>query len=248
MARSTHTEASPMPPTDSRLIVALDLSDRGAAEDLVERLGGKVVAYKIGYQLAYGGDGLALGRELIAAGKNVFFDLKLLDIAVTVARGVEAIAETGAAMLTVHAYPQAMAAAVEAARGSELRLLGVTVLTSFDDQDVKAAHYAPSLSELVRVRTREARAAGMGGVVCSPLEAAMAREAAGPDLAIVTPGVRPAGTDRDDQKRFASPTEALGAGASHLVVGRAITQAANPRAAAEAILTEMAGVAAAPAA
>ena len=231
---------------DPRLIVALDLDDRRAAEALVEMLEGAVGTYKIGYQLAYGGDGLALGRELIAAGNQVFFDLKLLDIAATVARGVEAIAATGAHMLTVHAYPQAMAAAVEAARGSGLCLLGVTVLTSFDDADLEAAHYAPNLAELVRLRAQEAREAGMGGVVCSPQEAGLAREAAGPDLAVVTPGIRPAGAARNDQKRIASPAEALAAGASHLVVGRAITAAANPREAAAAILGEMAGVAAAP--
>lgn len=248
MARSTHTEALPMAPIDSRLIVALDLDDRRAAEALVERLEGQVNAYKIGYQLAYGGDGLALGREMIAAGKQVFFDLKLLDIAVTVARGVEAIAKTGAGMLTVHAYPQAMEAAVAAARGSDLVVLGVTVLTSFDDADLRAAHYPQAVAELVRLRAAQARDVGMGGVVCSPREAAVARAVVGPELAVVTPGIRPAGSARNDQKRVAAPAEALAAGASHLVVGRAITGAADPRAAAEAVLGEMAGVAAAPAA
>lgn len=237
-----------MPSIDSRLIVALDLSDRRAAEALVARLDGRVDSFKIGYQLAYGGDGLALGRELIAAGKKIFFDLKLLDIPATVGRGVEAIARTGATMLTVHAYPQAMVAAVRAARGSELRLLAVTVLTSMDAGDLRDAHYDLSPGDLVRRRAEEARQTGMGGVVCSPIDAAAARAVVGPDLAVVTPGIRPAGAGKDDQKRVASPAEALAAGASHLVVGRVITQADDPRAAADALLSEMTRAAAAPAA
>lgn len=226
--------------TDPRLIVALDLSSRAEAEALVEKLGESAAFYKIGYQLLYGGDGLAFGRELIGHGKSVFFDLKLLDIANTVAHGVEAIAKTGAAMLTVHAYPQAMAVAVEAARGSNLCLLGVTVLTSMDRADLKAAHYDLPLAELVRARSEEARKARMGGVVCSPKEAAIARAVGGAGFAVVTPGIRPAGSPMGDQKRTATPGEALSAGASHLVVGRAITGAPDPAAAARAVLAEMA--------
>jgi orotidine-5'-phosphate decarboxylase len=232
-----------MPSPDNRLIVALDLPGRHEAEALVDRLGGSVGFYKIGYQLAYGGDGLAFGRELIAAGKKVFFDLKLLDIGHVVGRGVEAIAKTGATMLTVHAYPQAMAAAVSAAQGSGLTLLGVTVLTSFDDADLRAAHYRLTTGELVRERAAEARDAGMGGIVCSPHEAAAARAIIGAHMAIVTPGVRPTGSAINDQKRIATPQEALGAGASHLVVGRAITAAADPAAAALAVQAEMQRVA-----
>lgn len=224
---------------DPRLIVALDLSSRNEAEALVERLGDAVDFYKIGYQLAYGGDGLALGRDMILAGKKVFFDLKLLDIANTVARGVEAIAATGASMLTVHAYPQTMAAAVEAARGSDLSVLGVTVLTSFDAQDLHDAHYDLGPTDLVQLRAAEARDVGMGGIVCSPREAAAARAVLGPDMAIVTPGIRPAGAQSGDQKRVATPRDALNAGASHLVIGRPITEADDPAEAAIAVQTEM---------
>jgi orotidine-5'-phosphate decarboxylase len=223
------------------LIVALDVDTRRQAEDLVQALDGAVDFFKIGYQLAYGGDGLALGRTLIAAGKRVFFDLKLLDIDNTVERGVAAIASTGAAMLTVHAYPQCMRAAVKGAAGSGLTILGVSVLTSMDDNDVAEAGFAGDTLELVNLRARQARAAGIGGLVCSPQEAEMVRDIVGPGMAIVTPGIRPAGSAVGDQKRVMGPAEAIAAGASHLVVGRPITAAADPRGAARAILAEMAG-------
>jgi orotidine-5'-phosphate decarboxylase len=223
------------------LIVALDLDTRAEAEALVERLGDAVDFYKIGYQLFYGGDGLALGKALIAAGKRVFFDLKLLDIDNTVEKGVAAIAKTGATMLTVHAYPKTMRVAAKAAAGTGLTVLGVTVLTSMDDRDVSEAGYATDAAGLVALRAGQAKAAGVGGVVCSPLEAQMVRSIAGPDLAIVTPGVRPAGSAMGDQKRVMGPAEAIKAGATHLVVGRPITAAEDPKVAAEAILAEMAG-------
>jgi orotidine-5'-phosphate decarboxylase len=223
------------------LIVALDVDTRRQAEDLIAALDGTVDFFKIGYQLAYGGDGLALGRTLITAGKRVFFDLKLLDIDNTVERGVAAIASTGASMLTVHAYPQCMRAAVKGAAGSALTILGVSVLTSMDDNDVAEAGFAGDTLELVNLRARQARAAGIGGLVCSPQEAEMVRDIVGPEMAIVTPGIRPAGSAAGDQKRVMGPAEAIAAGASHLVVGRPITAAAEPRAAARAILAEMAG-------
>ncbi|MBB4005227.1 MAG: orotidine-5'-phosphate decarboxylase [Aurantimonas endophytica] len=221
-----------------RLIVGLDVANRGEAETIVDRLGDTVLWYKIGYQLAYGG-GLPLVTDLTRAGKRVFLDLKLLDIPNTVAKGVESAIGLGAAMLTLHAYPHAMRAAVAAARGSDVTLLGVTVLTSLDDADLTEAGYAMGVADLVRLRASQARDIGMGGIVSAVSEAAAMRALLGPDMAIVTPGIRPAGSAAGDQKRVATPAEALAAGASHLVVARPIVQAADPRQAAEAILAEM---------
>lgn len=224
------------------LIVALDLSSRDEAERLVERLGDAVDFYKIGYQLFYGGDGLALGKALIAAKKRVFFDLKLLDIDNTVQKGVEAIAGTGASFLTVHAYPKTMAAAVAGAESSGLDILAVTVLTSMDDGDLRDAGYAHDAAGLVALRVRQANDIGVSGVVCSPNEAAMVRGILHPRSAIVTPGVRPAGAALGDQKRAATPAASLEAGATHLVVGRPITAADDPLVAAQAVLAEMSTV------
>jgi orotidine-5'-phosphate decarboxylase len=223
------------------LIVALDVDTRAEAEALVQTLGGAVDFYKIGYQLFYGGDGLGLGKALLAAGKRVFFDLKLLDIDNTVEKGAAAIARTGANFLTVHAYPKAMRAAQRAAAGSGLAILGVTVLTSMDDADVADAGYSRDAAGLAALRAGQAKAAGLGGIVCSPREAEMLRAIVGPQLAIVTPGIRPKGSAAGDQKRIMGPAEALAAGASHLVVGRPITAAADPALAARQILAEMAG-------
>jgi len=223
------------------LIVALDLDTRAEAESLVAQLGDAVDFYKIGYQLIYGGDGLVLGKALIAAKKRVFFDLKLLDIDNTVEKGAAAIARTGATMLTVHAYPQCMRAAQKAAAGSDLTILGVSVLTSMSDADVAEAGFARDTAGLVSLRAGQARDAGIGGLVCSPLEAEMVRAIVGPKLAIVTPGIRPAGSAMGDQKRVMGPADAIAAGATHLVVGRPITAAADPKRAAREILAEMAG-------
>jgi orotidine-5'-phosphate decarboxylase len=224
------------------LIVALDVDTRGEAESLIETLGDTVDFYKIGYQLFYGGDGLALGKALLTAGKRVFFDLKLLDIDNTVEKGTAAIARTGATMLTIHAYPQCMRAAVKAAAGSGLTILGVSVLTSMNDTDVAEAGFARDTAGLVSLRAGQARAAGVGGLVCSPLEAATVRAIVGPQMAIVTPGIRPKGDAVGDQKRVMGPAEAIAAGATHLVVGRPITTATDPKAAAEGILKEMNGI------
>jgi orotidine-5'-phosphate decarboxylase len=223
------------------LIVALDLDTRDEAERLVADLGDSVDFYKIGYQLFYGGDGLNLGKALLAAGKRVFFDLKMLDIDNTVEKGVAAIARTGATMVTVHAYPKTMRAAARAAAGSDLTVLGVTVLTSMDDADLIEAGYSRDVAGLISLRAGQAGEAGIGGIVCSPNEAEMVRGIVGPKLAIVTPGIRPAGAAHGDQKRVMGPAEALNAGASHLVVGRPITAAASPRAAALDILAQMGG-------
>ncbi len=228
---------------DDRLIVGLDLPTVSAARTAVKELGDAVSFYKIGHQLAFAPErenGLHLAQDLIAAGKKVFLDLKLLDIDNTVANGVKSIVGMGMTMLTLHAYPKAMRAAVEAAGNSDLILLGVTVLTSMDDADLIEAGYAHNAADLVAMRARQAREAGMGGVVASALEAETIRTIVGPDMAIVTPGIRPAGSDAGDQKRVMTPAQALAAGATHLVVARPIIAAPDRRAAAEAIVAEMA--------
>ncbi|WP_139112711.1 orotidine-5'-phosphate decarboxylase [Hoeflea olei] len=226
---------------DPRLIVALDVPTVAEAERLVARIDREAVFFKIGYQLAFAG-GLELARDLKASGRSVFLDMKLLDIDNTIAKGVENVVRMGVDMLTLHAYPKAMRAAVEAARGSDLCLLGVTVLTSMDAADVAEAGYAMSPEELVKRRAAQAREAGMGGIVCSAAEAAQVRAIVGPDMAIVTPGIRPSGADHGDQKRVMTPALALSAGATHLVVGRPITAATDPAAAARAIRLEMADI------
>jgi orotidine-5'-phosphate decarboxylase len=200
-----------MQPSDiaarDRLIVALDLPAVDRAEAMVERLGEAVTFYKIGYQLAYAG-GLPLVRKLADQGKKVFIDLKLHDIGNTVARGVESIARLGATFLTVHAYPQTMKAATEARAGTNLKILAVTVLTSYDDDDLHAAGYRLGVSDLVEARAQQAQVLGIDGLVCSPEEAAALRK--------------------------------LVAGADYLVIGRPVLEAADPKAAAEAIVAEIA--------
>ncbi len=223
---------------DPRLIVALDVPALNEAESLVERLGDSVSFYKIGYQLVFAG-GLEFARDLAASGKNIFLDMKLLDIDNTIAKGVENIARMGVSMLTVHAYPKAMTAAVAAARGSDLCLLAVTVLTSMDDGDLLDAGYGRDAAGLVAMRAAQARDAGMGGIVCSAMEAANVRKIAGAGMAIVTPGIRPSGSERGDQKRVVTPADAIRAGASHLVVGRPVVKADDPVAAAAAIIAEI---------
>lgn len=225
-----------------RLIVGLDVPTLGEAEAVVKELDGIVSFYKIGYQLAFAG-GLAFARELARGGSKVFLDMKLLDIDNTVAAAVANVAGMGVSMLTIHAYPTAMQAAVSAARGSELCLLGVTVLTSMDAADLAEAGYHDDPATLAMRRAGQARDLGMGGVVCSAAEAASIREIVGPALAVVTPGIRPAGSAPDDQKRVTSPGDAVRRGASHLVVARPIIAAPDRRAAAAGILAEMAAAA-----
>ena len=221
-----------------RLIVALDLPSVQAAESMVSRLGESVLFYKIGYQLAFAG-GLSFAAGLIAAGKQVFLDLKLHDIGNTVEKGVESVAQMGATFLTVHAYPQTMKAAVEGKRGSTLRILAVTVLTSYDDADLAAAGYDMSVGELAAARAQQARDIGIDGLVCSAEEAANLRNIAGPGMVLVTPGIRPAGSATGDQKRIMMPARAIEAGADYLVVGRPVVEAADPKKAAEAIVAEI---------
>jgi len=221
-----------------RLIVALDLPALDAAEAMVARLGDSVTFYKIGYQLAYAG-GLPLVRQLANAGKKVFVDLKLHDIGNTVARGVESVAKLGATFLTVHAYPQTMQAAVEAASGSGLRILAVTVLTSYDDGDLHAAGYRFGVSDLVEARAQQAQVLGIDGLVCSAEEAASLHRIVGHRMVLVTPGIRPAGAALGDQKRIMTPRRAIAAGADYLVVGRPVLEAADPKAAADAMQAEI---------
>lgn len=225
-----------------RLIVGLDVPTVAEAQKAVRELEGTVSFYKIGYQLAFAG-GLDFARELASGGTKVFLDMKLLDIDNTVAKGVENIVRMGVTMLTLHAYPKAMRAAVAAARGSDLCLLAVTVLTSMDEQDMVDAGYEYDPHTLVLRRSEQALQAGMGGIVCSANEAAAVRKVVGPSLAVVTPGIRPAGADAGDQKRVMTPAEAIRAGSSHLVVARPIVGAVDRVAAARAILAEMEGAA-----
>jgi orotidine-5'-phosphate decarboxylase len=221
-----------------RLIVALDLPSVAAAEAMIARLGETVSFYKIGYQLAYAG-GLPLVRQLADQGKKVFVDLKLHDIGNTVARGVESVAKLGATFLTVHAYPQTMKAAVEA-RGSSLKILAVTVLTSYDDGDLHAAGYRLSVSDLVEARAQQAQVLGVDGLVSSPQEAAALRKIVGHQMSLVTPGIRPAGSATGDQKRMMTPGRAIAAGSDYLVIGRPIMEASDPKAVANAIQAEIA--------
>jgi orotidine-5'-phosphate decarboxylase len=222
-----------------RLIVALDLPSVEAAEAMIGKLGDSVTFYKVGYQLAYAG-GLPLVRKLADSGKKVFIDLKLHDIGNTVARGVESVAKLGATFLTVHAYPQTMKAAVEARAGSSLKILAVTVLTSYDDGDLHAAGYRLGVSDLVEARAQQAQVLGVDGLVCSPEEAASLHKIVGHQMSLVTPGIRPAGTATGDQKRVMTPGRAIAAGADYVVLGRPITEAADPKAAADAIQVEIA--------
>jgi orotidine-5'-phosphate decarboxylase len=231
-------QSSAAAPRD-RLIVGLDLPSVDAAEAMIARLGESVTFYKIGYQLAYAG-GLPLVPRLVSAGKKVFVDLKLHDIGNTVARGVESVAKLGATFLTVHAYPQTMKAAVEGRAGSELKILAVTVLTSYDDDDLHAAGYRLGVSDLVAARAQQAQVLGVDGLVCSPQEAADVRKIVGLRMKLVTPGIRPAASAAGDQKRIMTPGRAITAGADYLVAVRPIIDAPDPRAAADAIVAEIA--------
>jgi orotidine-5'-phosphate decarboxylase len=223
-----------------RLIVALDAPEVAEAERWVAALGDSVVFYKVGMELIYGGGGLALAERLIGEGKRIFIDLKLHDIPNTVERATAQIARLGAFFLTVHAFPQTMRAAVDGAAGSGLKLLGVTVLTSYNDADLAEAGYSFSARQLVARRAAQAEALGVDGVVASAAEASMLRGARGDAFLLVMPGIRPPGAAADDQKRVATPGQAIADGADYLVVGRPITAAPDPRAAAQAIVEEVA--------
>jgi orotidine-5'-phosphate decarboxylase len=225
---------------DPRLIVALDVPTADEARALVERIGDAVSFYKVGLEL-FATEGMALARELKAQGKQVFIDWKLHDIGATVEKAARALSGSGCDFLTVHGEPQVMAAAVKGAAGSGLSVLAVTVLTSLSDADLREIGYAEAAGALVERRVKQALSAGCHGVIASPHEAAMARSLGGPGFLVVTPGVRPEWSASNDQARAATPADALRAGASHLVVGRPITAAEDPRAAALKVAEEMGG-------
>jgi orotidine-5'-phosphate decarboxylase len=227
-----------VPVMKEKLIVGLDVSTVAEAEKIVRELDGSAGFYKIGYQFAFAG-GLDFARELASGGTKVFLDMKLLDIDNTVAKGVESIARMGMSMLTVHAYPRVMRAAAEAAKGSGLTILAVSVLTSMDARDMEEAGYRDDPAALVPRRAGQAREADVGGIVCSAAEAKAVRGIVGADMAVVTPGIRPAGAAHGDQKRVTTPADAIRAGASHLVVARPILGAVDRRKAALSILAEM---------
>ena len=224
-----------------RLIVALDVATPDDAARLVEVLGASVTFYKIGLELVYGG-GLALAERLAGDGKKVFLDLKLHDIPATVERAAAQVARLGATFLTVHAFPQTMRAAKLGVGDSGVGILGVTVMTSYDDGDLATAGYSVSVRDLVARRADQAVEAGIDGLILSAEEVEAMRRRIGSRLRLVTPGIRPAGSANGDQKRVMTPGAALKAGADHLVVGRPITLAQDPRAAADAIQMEIASV------
>lgn len=226
---------------DPRLIIPLDLPTVADARKMVERIDDAASFYKIGLELL-ATDGMAFAGDLKRAGKQVFLDWKLHDIGATVERSARVLAGAGCDLLTVHAEPQVMQAAVKAKAGSDLKILAVTVLTSLTDADLIEMGYAFSARALVERRIRQAIDCGVDGIVSSPHEAALAREIGGPDFLVVTPGVRPFWAAKNDQARAATPADALKAGASHLVCGRPITAANDPREAALKVIEEMAGL------
>lgn len=225
--------------TSDPVIIALDFDNPAEADRLVSSLGASAGFYKVGIEL-YAAAGMDYVRKLAGKGKRVFLDLKYYDIAETVRRAVAVVAKSGATFLTVHAVDQVMRAAVEGRGDSTLKLLAVTVLTSFDQLDVEKMGHTCSVSDLVAKRVRQAMHAGIEGIVGSPLEAVAIRQEAGPDAILVTPGVRSTGAARGDQKRVATPADAIRDGADYIVVGRQVTRAVDPAAALAAIHEELA--------
>ncbi|POF32937.1 orotidine-5'-phosphate decarboxylase [Roseibium marinum] len=230
-------------PTSSRdrLVFALDVPTVGQAEDLVKQTEGKVGVYKIGMELQFAG-GLEFARDLAAEGIKIFLDVKLHDIDNTITKAVRNVAKMGMTFVTLHAYPKTMRAAVKglAEEGNpDLCLLGVTVLTSMDEADLHAAGYRGPLADVVEARAGDAKAAGMGGIVCAATESRRLRPILGDELVIVNPGIRPAGSAAGDQRRVMTPSDAVRAGSDYLVVGRPISQATDPAGAAEAVVAEI---------
>lgn len=237
--------ASPFQPKSAleRLMLPVDVPTVEEARALVKATEGVVGVYKIGMELQFAG-GLELARQLAAEGHRIFLDVKLHDIDNTIYSAVKNVAKMGVRFMTLHGYPKTMRAAVRAIREEgveDLCLLGVTVLTSMDDDDLHAAGYRGRVAELVSRRAADAREAGMGGIVCSPQEATAMRKVLGDELVMVTPGIRPAGSDAGDQKRIMTPGDAIRAGSDYLVIGRPISRAPDPRAAAEVVLAEIEG-------
>lgn len=227
--------------TRNPIIVALDVDSAEEARALVARLDHSVHFFKVGMEL-YAAAGMDFVRELIAREKNVFLDMKFYDIGETVKRAVAQVARSGVRFLTVHGSVPVMRAAAAGREGSDLRLLAVTVLTSFDEQDLADLGYPCACSELVAMRVRKAMEAGIDGIVCSPLEVAGVRRLAGSKAILVTPGVRSPGASQGDQKRVATPAEAIRDGADYLVIGRQITRAADPAAEVARVLAEIEAV------
>jgi orotidine-5'-phosphate decarboxylase len=236
---ATGVGAHPQAAARDRLIVALDMPSVAAAEKIVGTLGEAVNAYKIGLELVCGG-GLGFAARLVAAKKMIFLDLKLHDISNTVARAAAKIGEMGVALLTVHAYPQTMLAARRALAGSPTRILAVTVMTSYDDADLVEAGYAYSVRDLVARRAQQAQKIGLDGLVLAATEVATMRQMLGPNMLLVTPGIRPHGACRGDQKRSSGPGDAIANGADYLVVGRPVIEADDPRGAAESVVAQIA--------
>ena len=220
------------------LIIALDVETPEEARSLVHQIGPSAEFYKVGLEL-YSAAGIDFVKELTGAGKKVFLDLKLYDIGETVKRATKVIARSDVTFLTVHAIRQVVESAVEGRGSSGTRILAVSVLTSFDQRDIDEQGYAMPIADLVSLRVKQSAAAGADGIVCSPLEVASVRAASGPALKLVTPGVRSIGAGTGDQKRVATPRQAIDHGADYLVIGRQVTRAQDPRAACEQILTEI---------
>src|SRR5262245_6072030 len=224
--------------SESPIIIALDVESAEQARELVKRLGDAAGFYKVGMEL-YAAAGMSFVDELVAEGKKIFLDLKFFDIGETVKRAVARVAHHRIRFLTVHASSQVMHAAIEGKAGSNLQILAVTVLTSFDESDLRDYGHTSSVEELVEQRVRNAMAAGVEGIVCSPMEVGRVRQVAGPAAILVTPGVRSAGSAVGDQKRVATPAEAIARGANYLVIGRQVTRAKDPRAEVTKILAEI---------
>jgi len=220
------------------LILALDVESLEAARALTRKLGPQIDFYKVGMEL-YAAGGMDFVRELADQGKSVFLDLKFYDIGETVKRAVAQVARAPVRFLTVHGSGPVMRAAVEGRDGAALKLLGVTVLTSFDYHDLQDLGYACAVSDLVSLRVRKAMEAGLDGVVGSAVEAASIRQMLGVGPILVTPGVRSSGRPRGDQKRVATPAEAMRDGADYLVIGRQVTTAGDPLAEVRRVQAEL---------
>lgn len=210
------------------VIVALDVATKAEARSLMAALGDSATFYKVGLEL-YTGVGMDFVRDLKSEGHSVFLDLKLYDIGETIKRAVAQVARAGADFVSVHGSRAIMEAAVAGRGDAPLRLLAITVLTSFDEHDLRQMGYTCTVAELVELRVRNAVETGVDGIVCSPLEVARVRALAGPNTTLVTPGVRSAGAAAGDQKRVATPAQAIANGANYLVIGRQVTRAADPR-------------------
>ena len=227
--------------TSNPIIIALDVASTGEARRIVDAVGDSTSFFKVGMEL-YAVAGMEFVRELKRAGKQVFLDMKFYDISETVKRAVAQVAKADVDLLTVHGSKEVMRAAVEGRGNSSMKLLGVSVLTSFDETDLKDLGYSCAVGELVELRVRNAREAGMDGVVCSPLEVARVRGVAGPEMLLVTPGVRSAGSDSADQKRVATPADAMRDGANYMVIGRQVTRSIDPKAEVHRILDEVGAI------